>query len=77
MKTESLREVRNNLSTVIDELKQSGPVLITKRGKGRALLLPVDENTDLEALLLSVSPRFWKLFDQAAASPSWTPLDKV
>jgi prevent-host-death family protein len=43
MKTESLREVRNNLSAVIEELRQSGAVLITKSGRTRALLIPVDE----------------------------------
>ena len=40
MKTESLREVRNNLSKVIDTLGESGPVLITKSGKTRAMLIP-------------------------------------
>ncbi len=58
MKTESLREVKNNLSRVIDELSESGPVVITKSGKASAVLLPVDEDTDLETLLLSSNLRF-------------------
>jgi len=67
MKIESLRDVKNNFSEVIEGLKTTGPVLVTKNGKGRALLIPVDENTDLEALILSNSPKFWHLFDRAAA----------
>jgi prevent-host-death family protein len=66
MKIESLREVKNNFSEVIEGLETTGPVLVTKNGKGRALLIPVDENTDLETLILSNSPKFWRLFDRAA-----------
>ena len=77
MKIESLREVRNNFSSVIDQLATTGPIVITKNGKGRALLLPVDETTDLESLLLSTSPRFWKLFDRAAKSKKWTALEDL
>ena len=74
MKTESLREVRSNPSKVIDALGDSGPVLITKSGKTRAMLIPVDETSDLESLLLSVNPRFWELFDRAGKSRTWTAL---
>lgn len=63
MKTESLREVKNNLSRVIEELPKTGAVLITKNGRTRAVLLPVDEDTDLESLLLSQSKRLWELID--------------
>jgi prevent-host-death family protein len=65
MKTESLREVKNNLSRVIEHLPKTGPVLITKNGKTRAVLLPVDEKTDLETLLLSQNPRLWALIDRS------------
>jgi prevent-host-death family protein len=77
MKTESLREVKNNLSKVIEELPETGPVLITKNGTGRALLIPVDEETDLETLILSNSRRFWELFDRSARSKKWTSLDEL
>jgi prevent-host-death family protein len=77
MKTESLREVKNNLSKVIEDLPETGPVLITKNGTGRALLIPVDEETDLEALILSNSKRFWELFDRAARGKSWTALEDL
>ncbi len=77
MKTESLREVKNNLSRVIDGLPETGPVIITKSGKASAVLLPVDMDTDLETLLLSANSRFWQLFDRATQSKNWTPLDEV
>ncbi len=77
MKTENLREVKNNLSKVIEDLAKTGPVLITKNGTGRALLIPVDEETDLEALILSNSPKFWELFDRASRSKKWTPLEEL
>ena len=40
--------MKNNLSSVIEELQKTGSVLITKNGKARAVLLPVDDDTDLE-----------------------------
>jgi prevent-host-death family protein len=77
MKTESLREVKNNLSRVIEGLPGTGPVLITRNGKASAVLLPVDQDTDLETLLLSSNSRFWALFDRAARSRKWTALDEM
>ena len=77
MKIESLREVKNNFSSVIENLKQTGPVVITKNGKGRAILLPVDESTDIESLVLSANPRFWRLFDRAAKSKTWTAVENL
>ncbi|MBS1825409.1 MAG: type II toxin-antitoxin system Phd/YefM family antitoxin [Acidobacteria bacterium] len=67
MKIESLREVRNNFSEVIESLEKTGPVVVTKNGKGRALLIPIDDDTDIETLVLSNSRRFWQLFDKAGS----------
>ena len=77
MKTESLREVKNNLSRVIDRLPETGAVVITRNGKASAVLLPVTSQTDMETLLLSSDKRFWDLFDRAARSKKWTPLEDV
>jgi prevent-host-death family protein len=63
VKTRNLREVKNNLSRIMEQLPRSGPVLITKNGRTRAVLLPVDEDTDLESLLLSQNKRLWELID--------------
>jgi len=76
MKIESLREVKNNFSAVIEALPKTGPVIVTKNGRSAALLLPIDENTDLETLILSNSQRFWNLFDRAAAGKR-TPLEAL
>ena len=76
MKIESLREVKNRFSEVIDALPRTGPVVVTKNGKSAALLIPVDENTDLESLILSNSPRFWELFDRSAGGRR-TPLERL
>jgi prevent-host-death family protein len=65
VKTESLREVKNNLSRVIEGLRRTGPVLITRNGKTRAVLLPVGPKTDLESLLLSQNPRLWELIERS------------
>ena len=76
MKIESLREVKNNFSEVIEALPKTGPVVVTKNGRSAALLLPIDDDTDLESLLLSNSPRFWKLLDRAISGPR-TPMDQL
>jgi prevent-host-death family protein len=67
VKTQSLREVKNNLSRVIEGLRRTGPVLITKNGQTRAVLIPVGPGTDLESLLLSQSERLWQLIDRSVA----------
>lgn len=67
LKTESLREVKNNLSRVIDSLPRTGPVLISKNGRTRAVLIPVGPDTDLESLVLSQNDRLWQLIDRSAA----------
>jgi prevent-host-death family protein len=67
VKTESLREVKNNLSRVIEGLRKTGPVLITKNGRTRAILLPVGPETDLDSLLLSQNERLWELIDRSVA----------
>ena len=80
MKTESLREVKNNLSRVIEELPETGAVLITKNGKTRAVLIPVDEETDVETIVLSQNRRFWDLFEDSVRSANrkgLTPLARL
>jgi hypothetical protein len=50
--------------------------IVTKNGKSAALLIPIDEDTDLETLILSNSPRFWNLFDRAASGKR-TPMEAL
>jgi len=65
MKIENIREVKTRFSRYVNELPKSGSVLITKNGRPCAALVPVTEDTDLEALALSQNKRFWKLIDTA------------
>jgi antitoxin (DNA-binding transcriptional repressor) of toxin-antitoxin stability system len=65
VKIESLREVKAKLSRIVRELPSHNSVVITKKGRACAVLLPVTEETDLETLLLSQRKDFWKLLDRA------------
>ncbi|MCL5044383.1 MAG: type II toxin-antitoxin system Phd/YefM family antitoxin [Deltaproteobacteria bacterium] len=65
MKIENIREVKTRSSRHVRELPRSGSVVITKNGRPCAALIPVTEDTDLEALALSQNKRFWKLIDEA------------
>lgn len=67
MKVENLREVKTRFSRYVKDLPKSGPVLITKNGRPCAALMPVSDDTDLEALALSQNKRFWKMIDDAVA----------
>jgi prevent-host-death family protein len=67
MKVENIREVKTRFSRYVKELPKSGSVLITKNGRPCAALIPVTEDTDLEALALSQNKRFWKIVDDAIA----------
>ncbi|MBI3797789.1 MAG: type II toxin-antitoxin system Phd/YefM family antitoxin [Deltaproteobacteria bacterium] len=80
MKIENIREVKAKLNQVVAELAETGSVVITKNGKPCAVLLPVTEETDLEALLLSQDKRFWELFDKSVKSgerKGWTRLEDL
>jgi prevent-host-death family protein len=77
VKTESLREVKNNLSRVIEGLRRTGPVLITKNGRTRAVLIPVGPDTDLESLLLSQNERLWELIDRSVAGAKRRTLTRL
>jgi len=67
MKVENIREVKTRFSRYVRELPRTGSVLITRNGRPCAALVPVTEDTDLEALALSRNKRFWKLIDDAIA----------
>jgi prevent-host-death family protein len=67
MKIENIREVKTRFSRYVKELPKSGSVVITRNGRPCAALVPITEDTDLEALALSRNKRFWKLIDDAIA----------
>jgi prevent-host-death family protein len=65
VKIETIREVKTRFSRYVRELPKSGSVLITKNGRPCAALMPITEDTDLEALALSQNKRFWNFIDSA------------
>jgi prevent-host-death family protein len=65
MKVENIREIKTRFSHYVKELPRSGSIVITKNGRACAALVPVTEDTDLEALALSQNKRFWRLMDEA------------
>ena len=67
MKIENIREVKTRFSRYIKDLSKTGSVVITKNGRPCAALVPVTEDTDLEALALSQNKRFWNLIDKTIA----------
>ena len=80
MKIENVREVKARLNRLISELPKTGSVVITKNGKACAALIPITEDTDLEALALSQNKRFWTMFDAAydrAEKEGWVDLDDL
>jgi len=80
VKIENVREVKASLSRLIKDLPKTGSVIITKNGKACAALMPINEDTDLEAVALSQNQRFWRLFDAAyerADKEGWRDLDEL
>jgi antitoxin (DNA-binding transcriptional repressor) of toxin-antitoxin stability system len=78
VKIENVRAVKAGLSRLISELSKTGSVVITKNGKACAALMPITEDTDLEALALSQNKRFWRMLDRAyerAEKEGWIDLD--
>lgn len=65
MKIESLREVKANLSKIVNELPTERSVVITKNGRACAVLFPVTEDTDIESMVLAQNKEFWQLLDRA------------
>jgi prevent-host-death family protein len=57
MKAKPLTEVKAKLSEILDSSRRE-PVLITRNGKPAALLVAVDEDSDLEDIVLANSPAF-------------------
>jgi prevent-host-death family protein len=68
MKTVALREAKQSLSGFVAH-SQHERVLITKHGKPAALVIGV-EGQDLEDVLLSQDPEFWKLIEARRKQPT-------
>jgi prevent-host-death family protein len=62
MKTASISALRTRLS---DYLNLTEPVVVTQKGRAKAVLWPVESEDDLERLLLASNAEFMKLLDEA------------
>lgn len=67
MKIASVADVKARFSEFLRETR-SGPVIITKNGRPSAVLLPIENETDLERLILAYSPRFREIVEQSKQS---------
>jgi prevent-host-death family protein len=65
VKIESLREVKANLSKIVNELPSERSVVITKNGRPCAALFPVTDDTDIERMVLAQNKELWRLMDRA------------
>ncbi len=60
MKMVPLAEVKNKLSEYLQD-GETQPIVITKNGKPRAVLMPIEEDVDLEDRNVSVSRGFFEV----------------
>jgi len=80
MRIETLREVKTNLSQIVNGLADEHSLVITKNGRPCAVMFPVTEDTDLESFLLAHNPEFWRMFDAAHAEgekKGFTPFEEL
>lgn len=72
MKFATVRDFRSNASKLLNAVRKEGEVVVTKRGKPVALLLPLSEKEFPETLRLIRQVRFqqtlWNLREQAKQS---------
>jgi prevent-host-death family protein len=64
MKIVSVADAKAKLSAYLKE-SQEGPIIVTRNGKPVGVLLPVENEEDLERLIMAYSPRFQKIMGAA------------
>jgi prevent-host-death family protein len=70
MTVASLAEIKAKFSAYLQEAEATGPVVVTRNGRAVAVIVaPIDDN-DLEAILLSRSPKFRSLLNKSRRSIS-------
>lgn len=67
MKIASVADVKARFSEFMRETR-SGPVIITKNGRPSAVLLPIENEAELERLILAYSPRFREIIERSRRS---------
>jgi prevent-host-death family protein len=64
MRIASIADVKANFSTFLRE-SERGPIIITRNGKPAAALVNVVDDDDVEQLILTYSPRFKAILQDA------------
>ena len=64
MRIVSVAVAKANLSAYLNATDQ-GPVVVTRNGRPKAVLLPITDEEDLERLLLAYSPKLRAILDAA------------
>ncbi len=64
MKIAPLAEVKDRFSAYIDESRES-PIVVTRNGRPVAMIIPIEDEDDLDSLLLAHNPRFVQLLEAA------------
>ncbi len=64
MKIAPVAAVKARLSHYLEECQES-PVVVTKNGRTKAVLVAVAEGDELERLILAHTPRFMAILDSA------------
>ena len=64
MKIAPLAEVKDRFSAYIEASKES-PVVVTRNGRPVAMIIPIENDDDLDSLLLAHNPRFIQLLEEA------------
>ena len=68
MTVASLAEIKAKFSAYLQEAEASGPVVVTRKGRAVAVIVAPESDSDLEAILLSRSPRFRSLLNKSRRS---------
>jgi prevent-host-death family protein len=67
MKIAPLAKVKDQFSAYIEACKES-PVVVTKNGKPVAMIVPIEDEDDLDSLLLAHNPRFLQILEDGYRS---------
>jgi prevent-host-death family protein len=67
MKIAPLAQVKDHFSEYVNACQES-PVIVTKNGKAVAMLVPIQEDDDLDTLILSHNPRLLAIIEEGYKS---------
>ncbi len=70
MTVASLADIKAKFSAYLQQAEASGPVVITRKGRAVAVIVAPTDDDDLEAILLSRSPKFRSLLSKSRRSIS-------